>query len=330
MKTAQYWHREETGGVRCELCPHRCLVREGRTGLCRVRGVKDGNLVALGYGSISSAHLDPIEKKPLYHFHPGSAIFSVGGWGCNFGCLFCQNWSISQEVSDDGALTAPERLISLAGRGGSIGIAYTYNEPVIGFEYVLDCARLVRGAGLKNVLVTNGFINPEPAAELLPWVDAMNIDIKSMDDAFYREQCKGRLEPVLALARQAVSAGCHVEITNLVIPGTNDADRNFAELAEWVAGNLGPATPLHLSAYRPEYKSRIPRTPAETLLRAYGICKARLPYVYLGNVLTAHGQDSECPGCGAALVRREGFAAQVCGIRDGACSACGRAADFLL
>ena len=330
MQAARYWRRCGDRNYCCDLCPHRCVLEEGRTGICKVRGVRDGKFVALAYGAVSSAHLDPIEKKPLYHFHPGSAIFSIGSWGCNFGCVFCQNWTISQRLMEDGDRYTPDDVAQLAGADGSVGLAYTYNEPVIAIEFVMDCAAKVRDRGLKNVLVTNGFVNAEPAAALLRLVDAMNVDIKSMDEEFYRTQCKGRLAPVLSFAEQAVRAGCHVEITNLVIPGMNDADRNFEALAEWVASHLGQGVPLHLSGYRPEYRSKVAPTPLATLQRAHAICRRRLSYVYMGNVLTAQGQDTLCPGCGARIVRRWGYSTEITGVRDGSCAACGREADLRL
>ena len=334
MKTAAHWHRTEGGKVQCDLCPHRCTVAEGKQGRCRVRWVRHGELIALAYGCVSSANLDPIEKKPLYHFHPGADIFSVGGWGCNFSCRFCQNWSISQEYREQGARHRAEDIVDSALRGAhgrpSVGIAYTYNEPLIAFEFVRDCAALAREQGLTNVLVTNGYVNPEPAAELLPLIDALNVDIKSSDADFYREYCGGTLEPVLAFAQQAVAAGCHVEATNLVIPGLNDGRETIAALAGWIADNLGPAIPLHLSAYRPEYHMDIARTPSATLEEAWTLCRERLDYVYVGNIVSTQGQDTVCPGCGHALVRRQGYRTRITGVRDGACTSCGRKADLVL
>lgn len=331
MKTALYWHPREDGAAQCDLCPHGCVIREGRQGLCHVRGMRDGELQALGYGAVSSAHVDPIEKKPLYHFLPGSQIFSIGGWGCNFGCVFCQNWTISQEAHlEEGERTTPADVARVAGARGSVGVAYTYNEPVIGLEFVLDCAQAVREAGYKNVLVTNGYLNSGPAAELLPLMDALNIDIKSMDERFYREQCKGSLAPVLAFAEQAAGLKCHVEITNLLVPGLNDADEQLASLAGWIAGHLGAGTALHLSAYRPQYRSRIPATTVASLLRAHAICASYLPYVYIGNVMTEDGQSTKCPQCGKVCISRCGYDIQVSGIKNGACATCGRKLEVVL
>lgn len=330
VKTARYWHKRDDGAVQCELCPHGCAIGEGRVGICGARGMQAGELRALTYGSVSSAHADPIEKKPLHHFHPGATIFSIGSWGCNFRCPFCQNWSISQEITLGAQRVSPEQIADAGAGHGSIGIAYTYNEPLIGAEFVLDCARLARERGLANVLVTNGYVMPGPAAELLPYIDALNIDIKSMDEGFYREQCGGRLQPVLDFCVQAVRAGCHVEITNLVIPGLNDSAGAIRALAEWVASNLGPNTPLHLSAYHPQFKATAPATPPRTLADAHVVCRRILTYVYVGNVRLLEGQDTLCPGCGATQIRRLGYTTEVTGLRDGRCAACGRAADVVL
>lgn len=283
MKTAEY-QRETKRGILCELCPHRCVMSDGGVGLCKVRGVLNGELKAFGYGKISSAHIDPIEKKPLNEFHPGTFIYSIGGWGCNLSCAFCQNWSISQKFSRDTRVYTAEEIVYEALSSGTIGIAYTYNEPLISIEFIKDCAELARTHGLLNVLVTNGYINTVPGEEILPLIDALNIDIKSMDPDFYRNYCGGQLRPVLDFSVLAVNAGCHVEITNLVIPGLNDSDELLRELAVWMHDNLGADVPLHLSAYYPQHKMTLSGTPVETLLRALGICRERLQKVYIGNV----------------------------------------------
>jgi pyruvate formate lyase activating enzyme len=331
MMDAGYWHVDEKGRIQCELCPHACVIAEGRTGRCRVRGVRDGGLKALAYGCLSSVNVDPIEKKPLYHYRPGSEIFSIGGWGCNFHCVFCQNWQISQEFIDRASHTTPEQVMARATAAGSGSIAYTYNEPLVGLEFALDCARLARKAGLANVLVTNGYVCREPAAALLTYIDAVNLDIKSLDNSFYETQCGGSLAPVLAFARQVREAGCHIEVTNLVIPGLNSDEAEIRSLAEWVHTHLGKETPLHLSAYFPRYKLNVAATPVELLERAYEICAQELTYVYLGNVGTvARGHDTRCPDCGALLVERRGYAVQVLGIRNGNCAGCGRPAGIVM
>jgi pyruvate formate lyase activating enzyme len=208
MKEAAYWRKLTDDMGQCVLCPHFCKIREGRAGLCRTRAFHEGRLTALGYGRISSQHVDPMEKKPLYHFHPGSSVFSVGGWGCNFACVFCQNASISQQGPErqGGAATTPAELVEQAVGSGCGAVAYTYNEPLVNIEFVLDCARLAREKGILNVLVTNGFVNPEPAADLLPLIDALNVDIKCIEDDFYTRQCRGALQPVLDFCVQAPAA----------------------------------------------------------------------------------------------------------------------------
>jgi pyruvate formate lyase activating enzyme len=329
MKTALYWARVDEERIRCELCPHACVLREGQVGRCRVRGAQDGELKSLGYGVLSSAAVDPIEKKPLYHFCPGADIFSIGGWGCNLACTFCQNWTISQRFEGGDRGHTPEQVVRRAADCGSIGIAYTYNEPLVSYEFVLDCARLARDAGLANVLVTNGHLQPRPAAEMLPLIDALNIDVKSMEETFYAEHCGGHLAPVLAFAEQARGAGSHVEITHLVIPGLNDTEDGIERLTEWVAASLGKGTPLHLSAYRPQYKMDLPPTPTGLLERLHALAAPRLPYVYLGNVYTTIGSDTICPGCGTTLIARRGYRTEIPGIRDGSCSTCSRQVDIV-
>jgi pyruvate formate lyase activating enzyme len=311
---AEFWDAAPGGRVQCRLCPHHCQIAEGRYGACRVRRSVAGELRAAGYGLVSSAHVDPVEKKPLYHFHPGEAIYSIGGWGCNFACRFCQNWSISQALGA-GRRCRPEDVVGQARASGCRLLAYTYNEPLVGFEFVRDCSRLARAAGLRNVLVTNGYVEREPAAQLLPLTAALNVDIKSSDESFYHTQCRGRLQPVLDFCCQARAAGCHLEITNLLIPGLNDQPDAIERLVRWVREHLGAETPLHFSAYHPDYQSTIEPTPPETLQQAYRLGRQHLTYVYLGNVRAAEGQDTACPACGNVLVRRRGYAVERRGLR---------------
>ncbi len=318
---ALYYEKLDDDRVRCHLCPHECTIGPGKAGLCRQRANEGGTLVSAIYGRVTSAGMDPIEKKPLYHFHPGKPILSVGTNGCNFACLHCQNWSISQEDAPTRALSPPD-AVELAAENGSFGIAYTYNEPLIWYEFVLDTSKLAHERGLKNVLVTNGFIQPEPFAELLPFIDALNIDIKSIREEFYREICRGRLGPVLETAKAAKQAA-HVEVTNLIIPTHNDSERDLTDLADWVRDNLGADTPAHLSAYTPRYKLNAPPTSTETLERAYEIFAERLQYVYLGNVVADKGSDTDCPKCGAMLIQRRGYSTQVVGLDGAKCAKCG-------
>lgn len=284
---ARFWRREDDGTITCELCPQGCRLREGQTGLCRVRSHIDGALRADGYAKLSSIQVDPIEKKPLYHFRPGSEILSLGMWGCNLRCRFCQNWQISQASPggrDRGSTIRPSEVPALVRDTGAMAVAYTYNEPLVNIEYVHDTAVICQASGVANVLVTNGHINPEPLAMLLPHIAAMNIDIKSMDPQFYRDWCGGQLEPVLAAARAAVAAGCHVEITNLLIPDANDSDEGIEHLARWVATELGEGTPLHLSAYYPCYECQQPPTPPLRVRSAVKLARQYLRFVHAGNI----------------------------------------------
>jgi len=321
---ARYYDKLPDGPVRCRLCPHHCRIRPGETGLCRMRRNEDGTLVSLIYERVTSVGVDPIEKKPLYHFHPGSGILSLGTVGCNFSCVFCQNWQISQADSTAGtARLRCEEAVEAAGNEGSIGIAYTYNEPSIWFEYVFDTAKLAHEQGLKNVLVTNGYWSPEPLEELLPYVDAMNIDLKSMDPEFYLKLAGGRLEPVLQTIERA-ARDTLIELTQLIIPGYNDSDEQFQRLTDWVAEKVGPNTPVHLSAYTPRYRLQAPPTPRSTLQRAYEIVSRSLNYVYLGNILSHEGANTLCPGCGTVAIERAGYRV-VNHLAAGArCPGCGR------
>jgi pyruvate formate lyase activating enzyme len=298
-----YTSRGQT--VACRLCPKHCTIAEGRTGFCRTRQNTGGKLYALNYARSTGQALDPIEKKPLYHFYPGSTILSLGTWGCNFACQFCQNWHIAQaqpetaELEPRAAAILARQLVSR----GNIGIAYTYSEPSVWYEYILDTAALVRDDGLKNVLVSNGFINPEPLAQLLPVIDAMNIDVKAFNDEFYQTVCAGRLEHVKRTVELAASR-CHVEITTLLVPGLNDAVGELTGLAKWLAG-ISPDIPLHFSRYFPNYKMDAPPTPLSTLELAYETARQFLNYVYIGNAGGA-GRNTYCPQCGYKVIDRSG------------------------
>lgn len=312
------------GSVRCLLCPHRCMIPSGKMGLCSARRNDGGTLVSLSYGRVTAAHVDPIEKKPLYHFHPGSKIFSVGSFGCNFRCAFCQNWEISQVAFDPSTVEeiTPEGALEVARRYHSIGIAFTYNEPLVNIEWMLETAALFRTNGLKNVLVTNGFVNPEPLAALLPLIDAANVDIKSLSEEFYRKLCGGSLAPVLETVKTLHQTGVHVELTNLIIPGENDSIQEIERLSGWVA-DLSPDIPLHFSRYFPRYRMETAPTPVETLNRAYETAQRCLRYVYVGNVENDRFSTTYCPSCGAVLFERHGYDVHRGKIHDGCCSACG-------
>jgi len=324
-KEARYYTQKEDGGirggVRCGLCPHRCVIAKDKTGICGVRVNREGTLYTNIYGEVSSIAMDPIEKKPLYHFYPGASILSIGTVGCSFKCQFCQNYGISQDPAHPTDYYPPEEMVRLAAGGDSIGIAYTYSEPLIWFEYVLDCCKLAREQGLKNVFVTNGYVNPEPLAELLGYADAFNIDLKSMSGDFYKTIVGGRLDPVMRTIR-AVSEkeGVTLEVTTLIIPGYNDSDEEMEEIAEFLS-SLGRPVPYHLSAYYPMYKFTAPPTPVETLERLQRIAEKKLDYVYLGNVRT--DANTSCPSCGAVLVERRGYGVRRVNLGNGRCDKCG-------
>ncbi|SMC97465.1 AmmeMemoRadiSam system radical SAM enzyme [Sporomusa malonica] len=298
-------YRQQGKAAACSLCPKNCIISEGQTGFCRVRQNTGGKLYSLNYAQATAQALDPIEKKPLYHFYPGSYILSLGTWGCNFACQFCQNWHIAQEKPPVTTLE-PQAAAALASQlvgQGNIGIAYTYSEPSVWYEYILDTASLVQAAGLKNVLVSNGFINQQPLTELLPYIDAMNIDVKAFNKDFYEKVCAGQLEHVKQTVEQAAKH-CHVEVTTLVVPGLNDSEAEIAGLAEWLAG-INPDIPLHFSRYFPNYKMDAPPTPVSTLHLAYKIARQSLNYVYIGNV-GGDGANTYCPECGYKVIDRLG------------------------
>lgn len=326
---AAYYGRRANGEVRCELCPFRCRIADGGRGGCGVRMNIGGVLYALTYGRAAAVALDPVEKKPLYHFFPGSAIFSLGGWGCNLKCAYCQNCAISQFEAPSRPLP-PAEAAERGREGGSVGVAYTYNEPLIAFEYVRDTAREVRRRGGKNVVVTNGFINPEPLAELLPLVDAMNIDLKAFNEDFYRRLCRGALAPVLATIAAAVKA-THVELTTLLIPEENDAIPELEDLARWIGDNCGRNTPCHLTAYYPSYQMRRAATTAAHLAHGRDIFRRHLDYAYTGNVATPGGSDTRCAGCGRVVIGRRAFSVDASGMNlDGTCAHCGAANNIIV
>jgi len=317
MREAMYQQKAENNHVDCLLCPHHCSISLGNAGRCRVRVNVDGTLYTKNYGKVISYAYDPIEKKPLYHFYPGSTIFSIGTFGCNFACDFCQNSELVY-YDEEAVEIADEDIIALARREKSIGIAYTYNESTIWYEYVLHVAKLAHKVGLKNVLVTNGYINQEPLRELLPYVDAMNIDLKSMEASFYQEICKGSLEPVLNTIELS-SKHAHIEVTTLVIEGGDSTLANIEAVAQKIA-SIDTSIPLHLSRYHPAYKMKLPPTPIDTLVQAVAIAKKQLDYVYMGNVRGAD-PNTYCKICGNALVIRN-HNIKVVGIEDDKCSAC--------
>lgn len=319
---ARFYKKEAVNKVRCVLCPHRCFIPNNRTGICMARKNVDGILYTMNYGEVTSYAMDPIEKKPFYHFYPGSEIFSIGTWGCNFKCTFCQNWTISQQkvLAEN---FDKEGIVEMAKAENSIGIAYTYNEPTIWYEFVYDTAKLAKENGLKNVLVTNGFISEEPLKEILPLIDAMNIDLKAGNESFYRELCSGQLPPVMRTIKIAFETGCHIELTTLIIPTLNDRQEELEGIVNWVA-SISDDIPLHFSRYFPQYKMDLDPTPIETLLTAYEIGKKKLKYVYLGNVASeVGGANTYCPKCKNELIHRDFYIVNIKGLNKNICKNCG-------
>jgi len=320
MIEAKYYKKEKDRLV-CELCPRFCKLKDGQEGFCFGRENQNGTMVVTNYGKIPSLSIDPIEKKPLYHFFPSRDILSTGPNGCNFRCQFCQNWQIAQtRVSTE--FISPEQLINIAVSKNSIGIAYTYTEPFIWYEFVCDCSQIAREKGLKNVLVTNGFINEKPLQEILPFIDAMNIDIKSIRPEFYETYCLGKLEDVMRTIEKSFEK-CHIELTNLVITDLNDSRENQEDLIDWIAG-ISDEIPLHISRYFPSYKLKKPATDPKKLKDFFTLAKEKLKYVYLGNVYIEDTCNTYCPDCNQLLITRKGYNTGVKGISDEKCSNCGK------
>lgn len=329
-KEAIYYTSESDGKTKCGLCPHGCHIEEGKYGICRTRKAENSKLYAMNYGEISSLSLDPIEKKPLYHFKPGSIILSAGSYGCNFRCNFCQNYEISMMIPGTRFFPA-EDIIAAAEKtktSGNIGIAFTYNEPSTWYEYVYDVFRELKERDPKEstVLVTNGFIEKEPLLKLLPFTDALNIDLKAFNKNYYSTVCGGDLEKVKRTIKIAAGLS-HVEITTLLVTGLNDSEEEIRELTEWIS-SVDANIPLHLSRYFPAYKSDIPPTALNTILRAKKTAEKYLKYVYIGNV---PGADSNtyCPECGEIVVKREGFKAEPF-ITSPECPVCGAELNIIL
>jgi len=327
----RFWHALEDGRVQCDLCPRACRLRDGQRGLCFVRSRQGEGVVLTAYGRSSGFCVDPIEKKPLFHYRPGSGVLSFGTAGCNLACRFCQNWDITKAVADDvlAAEAAPAGVAASAERLGAQSVAFTYNDPVVFHEYAVDVARSCRERGIGTVAVTAGYVNPEPRAEFFALMDAANIDLKSFDDGFYRRYCGGRLAPVLeTLEYVRLHTSTWLEVTTLLIPGLNDSPQEISALAEWLAGHLGEDTPLHFSAFHPAFRlTDRPPTPAATLAEARRIALARgLRYVYTGNVDDPDGQSTRCSRCGALLLGRDWYRLTAWGLDEGGrCRACGTA-----
>jgi len=316
--------------VQCELCPKLCLIQPGQSGECRVRINIDGVLRTVVYGYPCSIHIDPIEKKPLFHFLPGSSILSIATVGCNLHCKNCQNWEISQANPEDGNVPVyncpPERLVAEANKYKCQSLAYTYTDPIVYYEYTYDSAMLAHEAGIRNVLVTAGYVNEEPWKKLLQYVDAANIDLKAITEDFYREVCSATLKPVQNALILAKASGILVEVTNLVIPTLNDGPKQLRELARWIKMNLGADTPLHFSGFYPRYQMKnLPPTSLRTLETARNIAMSEgLNYVYIGNVASKEGQNTYCPGCNGLLIERSGYTILQNRLGQGRCPDCSK------
>ncbi len=331
MREALLYAKEDDGSVRCRLCAHHCAIHPERHGICGVRENHGGTLFSRVYGKVVAAHIDPIEKKPLYHFHPGSQSFSIATVGCNFKCRHCQNADISQSprISKNipGRETTPEQIVSAAADAGCSSISYTYTEPTIFFEFAYDCARLARERGIKNVFVSNGYTSPEATRMIAPYLDANNIDLKG-DDDFYRKLAGAKLQPVLDTIRLMKELGVWVEVTTLIIPGWNDSDAFLRWAARFLV-SIDPAIPWHVTQFHPTHELLDkPRTPVSTLRRARetGLA-AGLKYVYEGNIAGEGGENTFCPQCGVTVLSRFGFSLRGIQMKNGRCAACNTLID---
>jgi pyruvate formate lyase activating enzyme len=308
----EWWHRLDDGRVQCDLCPRQCKLQEGQRGFCFVRQARDGGMALTSYGRASGFCVDPIEKKPLNHFHPGTSVLSFGTAGCNLGCRFCQNWDISKARESDRlqSWASPEAVAAAAVDAGCRSVAFTYNDPVIFAEYAMDCAQAAHERGLKTVAVTAGYISPEARREFYARMDAANVDLKAFTETFYHKLCFAELAPVLdTLCWLRRETQVWFEVTTLLIPGHNDSEEEVARLCDWFAAHLGPEVPLHFTAFHPDFKMPdVPRTPAATLARARQQARAAgLRHVYTGNVSDARGQSTYCAGCGRMVIERDWY-----------------------
>jgi pyruvate formate lyase activating enzyme len=326
------WVAMDGQKVRCNLCGHRCVIAAGKYGVCRVRENAAGALKSMNYQAVVAVHVDPIEKKPLFHFLPGSRSLSVAAAGCNFQCEFCQNWQISQSPREGaplGEAVAPEQIVAMAVRNRCESVSYTYTEPTVFFELAYDTARLAKEKGVRNVFVSNGFMTPLAVETISPYLDAINVDLKAFRDETYQRIMKGRLEPVLACLKALAAAKVWVEVTTLVVPGMNDSAAELRQIAEFIAGELGRGVPWHVSRFHGDYRmTHAPGTPLSSLELAARLGKeAGLKYVYCGNVPGERDECTRCPSCGEMLIDRVGFAVRANHLRDGACPHCGEAVE---
>lgn len=311
MRKEAILYEKVDNALNCKICQRRCLISPGKTGFCQMRENVDDKIYSLNYAAVSSAAVDPIEKKPLFHFYPGSMVFSLGSVGCNFRCRHCQNWGISQAELENIPTRdmLPEDAIRLTKEYGCKSIAWTYNEPTMWFEYTLDSAKIARREDIKTIYVTNGYMSEESFQEIRPYLDAANIDLKGMSEKFYQDLCEARLEPVLDTILRMHDAKIHIEVTNLMIPGYNDSDEDIRSLVKFMADEVGVEVPLHFTRFFPQYQMQeLPPTEIKYLEKAYKIARdAGMKYVYIGNVPTADGENTYCPECGETVIKRDGF-----------------------
>ncbi len=325
---ALFYDKLADGMVQCRLCPRQCFIPSGKRGFCGVRENRSGKLCALTFSRPVAIHIDPIEKKPLFHFYPGTKAFSLATVGCNLRCKFCQNWEISQARPEDvqAATIEPQELVRRAIDSGCPSIAYTYTEPTVYFEYMLETAKLARAAGLKNVIHSAGYINEAPLRELCRYLDGANIDLKGFTEDYYARMSEGSLEPVLRTLKILKESGVELELTTLIVPGFNDDPAVIKKMCIWIRDNLGEETPLHFSRFFPLYKlAALNPTPPEVLEKAREVALAAgLKYVYVGNLAGNLAENTYCPACGKLLVKRAGYFVSEEHIKDGKCSYCGK------
>ncbi len=329
-QAASWWEKLDDERLRCQVCPRACVLREGHRGFCHVRQNVGGRMVLTTWGRSTGFAIDPMEKKPLYHFHPGATVLSFGTPGCNLACKFCQNWTHSHAstTAEACATAPPEAIAAHAQQAGCRAVAFTYNDPIIWAEYAIATAQACRAVGVAPVAVTAAYVNPEVAAAFFAHMDAANVDLKAFSEAFYREHCGGALAPVLeTLCHIRRHTACWLEITNLLIPGLNDSDAEVRALCQWIQTELGADTPLHFSAFHPAHKMRDrDRTPLATLTRARALAHAAgLRHVYLGNVREPQGQNTRCTQCGERLIQRDGYRIATYDLDAGRCPRCGAA-----
>ena len=324
----KYWHKTDSGRIQCDLCPRECKLQEGQRGLCFVRACEGGEIVLKTYGRSSGFCIDPIEKKPLNHFYPGTPVLSFGTAGCNLFCKFCQNWDVSKASSMDRLMNQanPEDIALAAYQNGCKSVAYTYNDPVIFLEYAVDVAKACHGKNIKNVAVTAAYIKEEPRKEFFRYMDAANVDLKAFSDDFYQKTCGGKLQDVLdTLLYLKNETDVWFELTTLLIPGENDSEEEIDLMTKWVRKNLGPEVPMHFSAFHPDYKMQNKtRTPAQTLLKACEIARQNgIYYVYVGNIHSPENDSTYCHRCGEKLIGRDWYQLSDWNLANGFCAKCG-------